>query len=104
MDFEFPEFSEPISIGPALAWTATFDSYDPRNEDVYYRVALHADAGAGSPFFVQIGLGWAEQKWESPSFRARLQEEISTVAATRKTNCDYRGSLANWLSDSGKEP
>jgi hypothetical protein len=36
--FEWPRFDAPTVLGGGRTWTATFDSYDQRNDDAYYVV------------------------------------------------------------------
>lgn len=39
-DFTWPRFAEPVVIDATRSWTATFDSYDQRNDNTYYIVTL----------------------------------------------------------------
>src|SRR5262249_45890052 len=36
MTFTFPEYTQPTPLDAQRSWTATFESYDQRNDDVYY--------------------------------------------------------------------
>jgi hypothetical protein len=88
-EFTFPAFSEPTPIDAKRSWTATFDSYDQRNEDCYYVVTL----STGERFMVQVALYWAGDDWSGPGFAERLKQEIHKVAATGKTNTSYTGAM-----------
>lgn len=94
MAFTFPQFGEPIPVDVQRSWTASFDSYDQRNDDVYYVVTLHEAGREVGRFMVQVGLHWAGDDWTGPDFVERLRKEIHRAAATGKTNTSYTGSLA----------
>jgi len=91
MAFVFPAFDEPAAVGRGRSWTAGFESYDQRNDDVYYVVALHQDAREVDRFVVQVSLHWAGDDWTGPDFLERLTRELHAVAATGRTNTTYRG-------------
>jgi hypothetical protein len=91
MAFVFPAFDEPVVIGPRLTWTAVLESYDQRNDDVYYVVTLRRDDGDAVRFVVQVSLHWAGDDWTGPGFVERLRREIHTVASTGRTNTTYPG-------------
>jgi hypothetical protein len=93
MSFTFPEFSQPTPIDAQRAWTAVFDSYDQRNDDVYYLVTLREAGHEVGRFFVQVSVSWAGDDWTGPAFLDRLRNEIDRVARTGKTNTSYRGSM-----------
>ncbi|MEZ4361745.1 MAG: hypothetical protein R3B48_16270 [Kofleriaceae bacterium] len=88
MTFCYPEFSTPIALDDDRAWTATYDSYDQRNDDVYYRITI-----GETSFMAQVGLYWAGEDWTTPEFRARLQDELHRVAARGVTNTTYTGAM-----------
>jgi hypothetical protein len=92
MAFSFPEFPQATAIDGQRSWTARFDSYDQRNDDVYYAVTLRDD-GHEAQFFVQVGMSWAGDDWTGPDFVERLQQEIQRVAATGKANTSYTGPM-----------
>jgi hypothetical protein len=93
MAFTFPQFHEPTAIDAQSSWTATFTSYDQRNDDVYYVVTIHKGAREVARFMVQVGLYWAGDDWTGPGFGERLQQEIHKVAVTSKTNTSYTGTM-----------
>jgi hypothetical protein len=94
MAFTFPEFRQPVVIDAERSWTAVFESYDQRNDDVYYVVTVHQTGHESVSFMVQVGLSWAGDDWTGPGFVERLGKEIHQVAATGKTNTSYTGPMA----------
>ena len=90
MPFEWPNFTTPVALPDGGSFSATFDSYDQRNEECYYRVTLDADE-AGASFMAQVGTEWAGDDWSTPEFAARLLDEIGRVAATGRSNTSYPG-------------
>jgi hypothetical protein len=93
MAFTFPPYQEPTAIDARRSWTATFDSYDQRNDDVYYVVTVHEAGREAARFMVQVGLYWAGDDWTVPGFVERLTQELHKVAATGKTNTSYTGAM-----------
>jgi endonuclease YncB( thermonuclease family) len=93
MSFAFPQFQAPTAIDPQRSWTATYDSYDQRNDDVYYVVTVHEAGRDVARFMVQAGLYWAGDDWTGPGFVERLHEEIHKVAATGETNTSHTGTM-----------
>jgi hypothetical protein len=93
MSFTMPEFQQPITIDAQRSWTASFVSYDQRNEDVYYWVTITEDGREVARFMVQVGLHWAGDDWTGPEFLARLQGRIHDVAVTGKANTSYAGPM-----------
>jgi len=93
MAFTFPQLSEPTAIDAQRSWTATFDSYDQRNEDAYYVVTIQEAGREVARFMAQIGLYWAGDDWTGPGFAQRLQQEVHKIAATGKTNTTYTGKM-----------
>jgi len=94
MEFRFPEYAEPTPIDPAHSWTATFESYDQRNDDAYYVVTIHEGGAPIARFMVQVWLSWAGDDWSRPEFAERLRREIHEAAVTGKTNTSYIGAMA----------
>jgi hypothetical protein len=95
MAFAFPEFSEPTAIAGKRSWTATFDSYDQRNDDAYYLVTVRDDGLEEARFMAQIGMYWAGDDWTTAGFPERLHREVHRVAATGVTNTSYAGSMTS---------
>jgi hypothetical protein len=91
MSFTPPEFSEPVALDAERAWTAVYDSYDQRNDDVYFRITVRGPDGESS-LMAQIGMYWAGDEWTGPDFRERLQNELHKVALSGKSNTTYIGS------------
>jgi hypothetical protein len=81
MSFTFPPFSEPTPIDAGRSWTATFDSFDQRNDEAYV-VTVREAGREDARFMAQIGLYWAGDDWTGPGFVPRLRDELRRVAAT----------------------
>lgn len=82
MAFTYPQFNEPT-------WSAKFDSYDQRNDDVYYIITLPD----GKRFMAQVSVAWAGDDWTTPEFTERLRKELERIAATGTTNTTHRGGV-----------
>lgn len=94
MAFTFPEYPEPVPIDGQRSWTARFESYDQRNDDIYYGVTLHEAGEPAVQLMVQVWPSWAGDDWTRPDFADRLRQEIHAVAATGKTNTSYLGAMS----------
>lgn len=75
MAFRFPDFADLCCARTQGRWEATFDSYDQRNEDVYYWLTPH-EASAGEEIVVRVGLYWAGADWTTPHFRLTLEARL----------------------------
>jgi hypothetical protein len=93
MSSQFPDFPALNPLDARRSWTATFDSYDQRNDDAYYVVTIHEAGAVTATFMVQVGMYWAGDDWSGPEFLPRLKEEIQRIAATGKANTSYTGAL-----------
>lgn len=93
MAFTFPEYPEPTPIDGERSWTARFDSYDQRNDDIYYEVTIHQGASQVARFYVKVFPAWAGDDWNRPDFADKLRQDIHKIAATGKSNTDYLGPL-----------
>ncbi|TMQ05592.1 MAG: hypothetical protein E6J90_41630 [Deltaproteobacteria bacterium] len=94
MDFTFPEYPEPTPLDAQRSWTATFDSHDQRNDDVYYMVTIHEAGREVARFMVHIFPYWAGDDWRGQEFVDRMRKELGKVAATGKTNTSYTGGMS----------
>jgi len=84
----WPEFNnEPLVDG--RTWSATFESYDERHDDVYYVVTL----SDGTDLMAQCSATFSSDAWIETEVRDTLRERIGRVAATGKSNTDYRGPV-----------
>ncbi len=104
MSFEWPEFAEPVEIDDTRAWTAVFDSYDQRNENCYYRVAVYEGDKLVARLIAKVDIGWAGDDWTDGAFAARVRESIDSVAASGRSNTEYRGTIPAWLDGVGQAP
>ncbi len=85
----FPQFDQPEALDDGRSWTARFESFDQRNDDVYYTVQLIAD-GATSSFLAK--LSYLGQDQDSDALATDFAGQLRDVATTGKTNTDYVGS------------
>jgi hypothetical protein len=87
MPFSFPEFSTPMPLSVDRVWTAAFQSYDQRHDDVYYTVMIHTETLLEvARFTARVSLWWAGDDWTSAEFGTRLHTALLEVALTGKTN------------------
>lgn len=91
MAFTFPTFNE--SLGGNRSWTGVFDSYDQRNDDVYYVITILEDGKEVARFMAQVGIAWAGDDWTGPEFTERLRRDLAEVAASGTTNTSYTGPM-----------
>ena len=94
MGFAFPEFPEPTPLDTQRTWTAAFESYDQRKENVYYVITLHEGGREVGRFIVEIFPSWAGEDWSGPEFKEGLQKELHVLAAAGKTNTSYTGAMS----------
>ncbi|WP_238007980.1 hypothetical protein KZZ52_04495 [Dactylosporangium sp. AC04546] len=79
MELEFPDFTVPDPLDVHRSWTARFDSFNQRTDDLYYVVSIHEDGVAVRRFVVNV---WP---WDD------LAVELRRLAAGGVTNTDYPG-------------
>lgn len=91
MAFQWPELTTRQRLDDLRSWTASFDSYDQRTENVYYRVRLYRGTEALRDFMVVVDTTWCGDDWTTPSFLPELTRRIAECAADGKANTDYRG-------------
>jgi hypothetical protein len=89
----FPAFDEPTPIDEQRSWVATFESYDQRNDDVYYDVSVRVDGRETARFIAQVGLYWAGDDWTGPEFGDSIKQRIHHVAISGESNTTYTGSM-----------
>ena len=89
MSFGWPRFDEPVAIDEHRSWTATFESYNQRTDDVYYVITV---AGGGR-FMAEVSpRSIGGDDWTGPEFEAELRERIHAAALRGRTNTEYRGA------------
>ncbi|GGM85778.1 hypothetical protein ACFFX1_29560 [Dactylosporangium sucinum] len=79
MELEFPDFTTPDPLDGHRSWTARFDSFNQRTDDLYYVVSIHEDGRVVRRFVVNV---WP---WED------LAAALRRLAAGGVTNTDYPG-------------
>lgn len=94
MGSTFPQFPEPTPLDAERAWTAMFESFDQRNDDIYYVVDIHEGGKRTARFIVQVWPNLPPDEWDGPAFVEKVRQEIAKVAATNKTNTSYIGAMA----------
>ncbi|HCU25612.1 MAG TPA: hypothetical protein DF383_11405 [Deltaproteobacteria bacterium] len=93
MPYTFPKFDTPIPLDAQRTWTAAFDSYDQRNENLYYLISIHEAGREINRFMVQLFPSWAGEDWAKPAFTEGLRAELQKYAAAGNTNTTYTGPL-----------
>jgi hypothetical protein len=92
--FEWPRFDDPIPLDADRSWTATFDSYDQRNDDIYYVVTITGRDGSRTRLVATTWPSWVGDDWTVPEFLPGLRRALHDVAARGESNTTYRPS---WL-------
>jgi hypothetical protein len=108
MKASWPQFLHPTRLGDGRSWTAVFDSFDQRNDDVYYYVTVVEPGRDPNACFVRVSVPPEGQGSGGPALRALLREEINGLAESGRANTDYNGSLvgrqaAEWLKARRKQ-
>jgi hypothetical protein len=93
MASHFPEFPEPTLIDAQRSWTAVFESFDQRNDDIYYVVDIQENGYSVARFLAQVWLNPLNSAWDDPAFIRGVRREIHKVAVTGKTNTSYLGKM-----------
>lgn len=93
MKTRWPQFLKPTRLSDGRAWTAVFDSFDQRNDDVYYYVTVVEEGRDPSGFFVQVSVPPEGEGSAGPALRSFLRAEINRLADDGCPNTDYNGSL-----------
>jgi len=92
MAFEFPQFQDPVVINEDWSWTAVFDSYNQRTDDVYYRASLHRAGRRVISFMVQGDMLRFGDDWTGAGVTDDLERQIHEVVVTGRSNTAYRGT------------
>jgi hypothetical protein len=88
----WPEFTnEPLDGN--RAWSATFDSYEERRDDVYYVVTLSDGGQVVGTFMAAVSAAFSSDDCPDSEVAATLRKRIGQVAATGKANTSYRGPV-----------
>lgn len=90
----WPQFLMPTRLPDGRAWTAVFESYDQRNDDVYYYVTLTEEGRDAAGFHVRVCVPPEGEGSSGPALRGLLRGEIHRVAESGRANTEYQGSLA----------
>ena len=81
MDFVWPTFSR-LPLNAVRSWSATFESFDQRNDDCYYEVTIYEGDREVERFSITAGVGWVKDgEWTSPTFVPKLQEQLQAIIA-----------------------
>lgn len=108
MKTRWPQFLKPTRLSDGRAWTAVFDSYNQRHDDVYYYVTVVEEGRDPNGFFVQVSVPPEGEGSAGPALRSFLRAEIDRLADAGRPNTDYRGSLVGeqaleWLKARRKQ-
>jgi hypothetical protein len=79
----FPEFGEPEPLGDGRSWTARFQSYNERLDDIYYVVTVD-----GTSFMAQL---YVPTDFRLPVFPELIRRDLRDLAAAGTTNTEYTG-------------
>lgn len=93
MSSNFPEFTTPQPLAGGRTWTATFESFDQRNDDIYYVVDIREGDTRITRFIAQVWPSVPGNAWDGPAFVENVRQGIAKVAATGKTNTSYIGAM-----------
>jgi hypothetical protein len=108
MKTSWPQFLRPTRLEDGRSWTAVFESFDQRNDDVYYYITIVEPGCDPSAFFVRVSVPPEGEGSSGPALRALLREDIHRMAESGRANTDYNGSLvgrqaAEWLKARRKQ-
>jgi hypothetical protein len=91
VSFEWPEFSTQQPLDGGRSWTAAFDSYDQYRENCYYLVRIFDGEQWVDEFMACVDTTWMGDDWTVPTWLPELTARIAGIAASGKTNTDWRG-------------
>jgi hypothetical protein len=77
----WPEFSDPQPLDDGRTWTARFDSWNERLDDIYYLATVD-----GTSFMVQL---YISVDFRLPVFPELLRRGLGAQAATGSTNTEH---------------
>jgi hypothetical protein len=89
----FPEFPQPQPLDGQRTWTASFESYDQRNDEIYYIVDLREAHQHVARFIVQVWPSVPGNRWDPIAFVDNVRQGIAKIAATGRTNTSYLGRM-----------
>jgi hypothetical protein len=86
------------------AWSAVFDSYDPRTHDLYYIVTVLRDGTPETRFVAAVVPLWDPECWDDPRHAPRLLQALGEAAAAGRTHTAYQGTHMAWRRAGGPLP
>ena len=89
-EFAFPQFNEPTPLDDGRAWTARFESFDQRNDNVYYTIRILVDGKVTSTFIGRVS--YVGDTQDEAQIRESFTFFLARIAASGQTNTDYTGS------------
>ncbi|MCX6559914.1 MAG: hypothetical protein NTZ26_05305 [Candidatus Aminicenantes bacterium] len=92
----WPQFPRPTKLGDGRSWTAAFESFDQRNEDVYYYILVSEEGRDPNGFFVRVTVPPEGEESAGPALRGFLRQELHRLADEGRANTEYKGSLVGW--------
>jgi hypothetical protein len=87
-DLHVSRVQERVPIDGRYSWTATFDSYDQRNDHIYYIVVTWQGESEFTRFRVRIWPRWDEDS-ARPGFVESLRQDLHKSAIADRTNTSY---------------
>ena len=99
----WPEFPEAISLEGDRAWTARYDSWDERNDDVYYLVTIREAKSAPRRFMASISSVGVDAL-ESSALLASVRDQLQRIATNGVANTSYKGNPFTWASEGAVFP
>lgn len=87
----FPAFDEPQRLADGRRWTAVFDSYDQRLDNIYYVIAVIGLDGVAQRLVAQVS--FFGDDWSVPAFRETIERGLAEVAARGESNTAYLGRV-----------
>ena len=88
----WPDFTQPTSLPNSATWTATFDSYNQRTEEVYYCITVHTLDSQPVSFMACVDYAWATDGMDEEAIAHGLKVRLGEIALTGKTNTTYQSN------------
>jgi hypothetical protein len=88
-----PKFETPQPLTTSRTWTAAFDSYDQRNEWLYYIITRHEHGTEVDRLLAQLDAWRGGASWAMPVFIEGVRRDLEELARLGQSNVRYRGTL-----------
>jgi len=87
---DYPQFRDQQWLDSSHTWTAVFDSYNQRTEDLYYAVDRYENGRLVDHLTAELDAWRGGMAWTLPVFAEMLRREIEDIARSGASNTEYQ--------------